>query len=192
MFDFFEQPYTLVGASVLVLFGLLTFRSVLPEKRRWWQWMIPVVIAGAAFGLDAIVQTEPEQINATIKAGVKAVEARSIDGISRIISDDYRDSSNGTKERMLLYCRQTFSQNMVVKAKTKGIKLMELSQTNATAVVFTQIVFDQSSYVAQNYKKSLLIKTRIDLKKRPDSGWLVSRVELEGLDGQSMTWRHVR
>lgn len=192
MFDFFEQPYTLMGASVLVLFGLLTFRSVLPEKRRWWQWLIPAALVGAAFGLDAIVQTEPEQINVTIQAGVKAVEARSIDGISRIISDDYSDSLHGTKGRMLFYCRQALSQNKVVKTKTKGVKLMELSQASATAVVFTQIVFDQNSYVAQNYKPSLLIKTRIDFKKRPDAGWLVSRIELKGLDGQSITWRQVR
>jgi hypothetical protein len=150
------------------------------------------VIAGAAFGLDAIVQTDPEQIGATIEAGVKAVEARSIDGISRIISEDYSDSLHGTKERMLFYCQQAITRNMVVKTNTKGVKLMDLSQTDATAVVFTQMTFDKSSYVAENYKSSLLIKTRIDLKKRPDSGWLVSRVELEGLDGQSMTWRQVR
>ncbi|UCE47264.1 MAG: hypothetical protein JSW47_16875, partial [Phycisphaerales bacterium] len=63
MFDFFEQPYTLIGGAVLVLFGVLTFRSVLPEKRRWWQWLLPMVLAGSAFGLDAMVQTDSEQIN---------------------------------------------------------------------------------------------------------------------------------
>ncbi|MHC4371264.1 MAG: hypothetical protein ACYSW8_26930, partial [Planctomycetota bacterium] len=147
MFDFFEQPYTLVGASVLVLFGVLTFRSVLPEKRRWWQWLLPVVVAGAAFGLDSIVQTDTEQINSTIRAGVTAVEARDIDGISRIIADDYSDSLHKTKERMLFYCRRALSQNMVVKTSTKGVKLMDLSQASATAVVFAQMRFDKSSYV---------------------------------------------
>ncbi|MEA3227155.1 MAG: hypothetical protein U9Q07_14495, partial [Planctomycetota bacterium] len=117
MFNFFEQPYTLVGASVMVLFGVFTFRSFLPEKRYWWQWLFPVVLAGAAFGLDSIVQTDTEQINATIQAGIRAVEARDIDDISRIISDDYGDSLHSTKERMLFYCRQALSQNMVVKTK---------------------------------------------------------------------------
>ena len=49
MFNFFEQPWTLLGMSILVLFGVLTFRSVWAEKRKWWQWLLPVVLAGAAF-----------------------------------------------------------------------------------------------------------------------------------------------
>ena len=192
MFDFFEQPYTLVGAGVLVLFGVLTFRSVLPEKCRWWQWLFPVVLAGAAFGLDAVVQTDTEQINATIEAGVRGIEAEDLGAIGRVISDSYSDSLHRTKERLLSYCRQALSQSLVVKTKIKGLKLMDLSQANATAVVFTQITFDKNSYVAENYKPSLLIKTRLNLKKQSGIGWLISRVELEGLDGQSVSWRQIR
>ena len=74
----------------------------------------------------------------------------------------------------------------------KAEKLMDLSQANATAMVFTQITFDKNSYVAGNYKPSLLIKTRLNLKKQPGIGWLISRVEPEGLDGQSVSWRQIR
>jgi len=192
MFDFFEQPYTLAGAAVLVLFGLLTFRSVLPEKRHVWQWLLPVVLAGTAFGLDGLVRTDAEQINATIKAGARGIEAEDLAAIGRVISDSYSDSLHGTKERLLLYCRQTLSQSLVVKARIKGVKLMDLSEANATAMVFTQITFEKNSYVAENYKPSLLIKTRLNLKKQPSTRWLISRVELEGLDGQSVSWRQIR
>jgi len=58
MFDIFEQPWTLMGAAVLVLFGMLTFRSFCPEKRRWWQLLVPVFLAVAAFGADMLVQTD--------------------------------------------------------------------------------------------------------------------------------------
>jgi hypothetical protein len=81
---------------------------------------------------------------------------------------------------------------MVVKTSTKGVKLMDLSQASATAVVFAQMRFDKSSYVAENYKPSLLIKVRVRFEKRTGAGWLISRVELEGLDGQSVSWRQVR
>ena len=192
MFDFFEQPYTLTGAAVLVLFGVLTFRSILPEKRRFWQWLLPVVLAGAAFGLDALVQTDTEQIHSTVQAGVGGIEAEDIGAIGQVISESYSDSLHSTKERLLLYCRQALSQSLVVKAKIKGLRLMDLSQAHATAVVFTQITFDKDSYVAENYKPSLLIKTRLNLKKKPGIGWLISRVELEGLDGQSVNWRQIR
>ncbi len=192
MFDFFEQPYTLVGAAVLVLFGVLTFRSVLPEKRRFWQWLFPVVLAGAAFGLDRLVQTDAEQINATIDAGVRGIEAENLNAIGQVISDSYSDSLHSTKQRLLFYCRQTLSQSLVVKTRIKGVKLMDLSEANATAMVFTQMTFDKNSYVAENYKPSLLIKTRLNLKKQPGVGWLICRVELEGLDGQSVSWRQIR
>lgn len=191
MFDFFEQPYTLIGGAVLVLFGVFTVRSVLPEKRRFWQWLLPLALAGAAFGLDALVQTDTEQINATIKAGVGGIEAEDLDAIGRVISDSYSDSLHGTKQRLLLYCRQSLSQSQVVKARVKGVRLTDLSQASATAIVFTQLTFDKNSYVAENYKPSLQIKTRLNLKKHP-GGWLISRVELEGLDRQSVSWRQMR
>ena len=60
MFDFFEQPYTLIGAAVLVLFGVLTFRSIWDRKRHWWQWLLPLVVAGAAFVLDFLGVTDLE------------------------------------------------------------------------------------------------------------------------------------
>ena len=192
MFDFFEQPYTLIGGAVLVLFGVLTVRSVLPEKRRFWQWLLPIVLAGAAFGLDALVQTDTEQINATIKAGVRGIEAEDLDTIGRVISDSYSDSLHGTKQRLLFYCRQSLSQSQVVKARVKGVRLTDLSEAGATAIVFTQLTFDKNSYVAENYKPSLQIKTRLSLKKHPGVGWLISRVKLEGLDGQSVSWRQIR
>ncbi|KPK42001.1 MAG: hypothetical protein AMJ65_08345 [Phycisphaerae bacterium SG8_4] len=192
MFDFFEQPYTLVGAAVLVLFGVLTFRSVLPEKRRFWQWLLPVVLAGGAFALDALVQTDAEQISGTIETGAAAFEAEDLAALGQVISDDYSDSIHSTKERLLFYCRETLSQSLVVKARIKGLKLMNVSDANATVMVFAQITFDKNSYVAANYKPSLLIKARLNLKKRPGVGWLISRVELEGLDGQSVGWRQIR
>lgn len=68
MFDIFEQPWTLVGAAVLILFGMLTFRSFCPEKRRWWQLPVPVFLTVAAFGVDMLVQTDLEKINFVIRA----------------------------------------------------------------------------------------------------------------------------
>jgi hypothetical protein len=192
MFDFFEQPYTLAGAAVLVLFGVLTFRSVLPEKRRFWQWLIPVLLAGTAFALDAVVQTDAEQVTATIEAGHRAIEAENLAAVGQVVSDSYSDSIHATKQRLLFYLREALSQSLVSKARIKGLRLMNLSDANATVMVFTQITFEKDSYVAANYKPSLLMKTRLNLKKQPGAGWLISRVELEGLDGQSFSWRQIR
>lgn len=192
MFDFFEQPYTLIGGAILVLFGVLTFRSVLPEKRHWWQWLLPMVLAGSAFALDALVETEPEQINAVIDAGVVAVGARNITGIAQITSPDYRDSAHGSKARLLYYCRQAVAQNQIVKAKKKGVRIVKLSPSSATVNVFIQMIFDKNSYFAENYKSSAQIKLDVTFEKRAGYGWLVRCVELRGIDGQSFSWRQIR
>lgn len=192
MFDFFEQPYTLIGGAVLVLFGVLTFRSVLPEKRRWWQWLLPMVLAGSAFGLDAMVQTDSEQINAVIDTGIAAAVERDLVSLGRIISPDYKDSAHESKQRLLYHCRQAVAQNQVVSAKKKGVRLADLSESAATANVFIRIVFDENSYFAENYKPSVQVKVDVTFERRAGPGWLVQCVELRSIDGQACSWRHVR
>ena len=58
MWNIFEQPWTLLGAAVLVLFGVLTFRSVWSEKRKPWQWLLPAGVALLGVGLDLAVTTD--------------------------------------------------------------------------------------------------------------------------------------
>ncbi len=192
MFDFFEQPYTLIGGAVLVLFGVLTFRSVLPEKRRWWQFLLPVALAGSAFGLDALVETDREQIDAVINVGIAAVGAKDIAGIERIVSPDYKDSVRGSKERLLYYCRQALTRNQVVQARKKGVRLQNMSESSATANLFVQMIFDKNSYFAENYKPSAQIRVDVKFEKRPGAGWLVRGIELRSIDGQAFSWRQIR
>ena len=138
MFDFFEQPYTLIGGAVLVLFGVFTVRSVLPEKRRFWQWLLPLALVGAAFGLDALVQTDTEQINATIKAGVRGIEAEDLDAIGRVISESYSDSLHGTKQRLLFYCRQSLSQSQGQGCQADGFVGCQRDRNGVYAVDIRQ------------------------------------------------------
>ena len=62
MFNVFEQFWTLVILAILVLLGMLIFRSVLIEKRQWWVWVVPLLIAGAGFGFDWLIQTDMEKV----------------------------------------------------------------------------------------------------------------------------------
>ncbi len=126
MFDFFEQPYTLIGAAVLVLFGVLTFRSVLPEKRRWWQLLLPVFVAGTAFGLDMLVQTDLEKINSVINTVIKAIQEEDCNAIEAIIAENYQDSSHNTKRHLMTRCRLKLIPSLVEKNK-KTASLVKLS-----------------------------------------------------------------
>ena len=191
MFDIFEQPWTLVGAAVLVLFGMLTFRSFCPEKRRWWQLLIPVLIVVAAFGADLLVQTDLEKINSVINAAIKAVQQEDCSAIGAVIADNYSDSYHGTKKHLLDHCRRELSKPLVDRGKITGL-LIKISDSDATATLFAVITFDKNSYISQNYKSFLLVKSRLSLRKQPDKRWLISRVEILELDRQPTNWNRIR
>lgn len=191
MFDIFEQPWTLIGVAVLVFFGVLTFRSFFPEKRRWWQLLVPVFLVAAAFGVDMLVQTDTEKINSVIDAAIKAVQQEDCTAIGATIADDYSDSYHGTKGILMDHCRRELSKPLVNRGKKTGL-LIKISDSNATAVLFATIIFDKNSYISQNYKSFLLVKARLSLRKQPDKRWLINRIEILELDRLPASWKDIR
>ena len=192
MFNFFEQPWTLLGGALLVLFGVLTFRSIFPEKRRWWQLMLPALVALAAFGLDFFVQTDSEKINVTIDTGIKAVEKGDCDAIAQIIADDYHDSYHNTKRDLMHHCRLKLSQPLVEKNTTTSL-LIEISPPNAIATLTVITRFDKQSEIYKEFLRPLTItKTKLYLRKQPDRRWLINQVELLEIDKQPANWQDFR
>jgi len=191
MFNFFEQPWTLLAAAVLTLFGMFTFRSIFPEKRRRWQLLLPLFLAASAFGLDFAVQTDLEQIRAVIKTGIKAVEQENPSGIEAIIADDYHDSYHDSKAILMAHCRKELSRSPVEKNKKAGL-LIEMSPPQAAVVLTVWTRFNKESYVAQNYKQLFLIEVRLSLQKQHNKSWLINRAELLELDRQPVNWRQIR
>ena len=188
MFDIFEQPWTLLGAAIITLFGVLTFRSIFPDKQRWWQLALPVFIALTAFGLDLIVATDLERINSVVKKGMKAVEEENCRAIEEIISDQYRDSHHDSKASLMAHCRAELGQPCVEENRKLAV-LVELSPPKATVTVSLLMKFDRNSRIAQNYKRYVLVKARLYLQKHRDKRWLIHQVELLELDKQPAGWR---
>ena len=191
MFNFFEQPWTLLGAAVLVLLGMLTFRGVLPEKRCWWQLLVPALVVAAAFGLDFAVETDLEKINAVINTGIEAVEEEDLVAIEAIIAEDYHDSHHNTKTDLMRHCRTQLSQSLVEKNKKRAC-LVQLSAPTATATLFATIFFEKNSYIAANYKAWLMVQARLSLQKQPDKTWLINGVEIIELDRQPVNWSQIK
>ncbi len=80
----------------------------------------------------------------------------------------------------------------MIKAVKKGVRLIDLSQSSATANVFIQMIFDKNSYIAENYKPSVQIGIDVTFEKRAGSGWLIRCAELRSIDGQSLRWSDAR
>ncbi|MFC1635527.1 hypothetical protein ACFL5Z_11855 [Planctomycetota bacterium] len=191
MFDFFEQPWTLIGAAVLVLFGMLTFRSVFPEKRHWWQMLVPALIVAVAFGLDTIVQTDLEKINAVIDTGIKAVKEEDIKAVESILSERYSDSYHRSKQHFLDHFKRVLSEPLIANHKQTG-RLVDIKQQQATVVLFTTVTFEKNSRIAQNFTSFLMTKTKLALRKQPDENWLLTRIEVLELNRQPANWGHIR
>ena len=149
MFNIFEQPWTLLVVAILILPVLLMFRRISPEKRQWWQLLLPPLLALAAFGLDSLVQTDLEKINAVINTAVKAVEEENPGAIEAIISGNYHDSYHNTKGDLMYHCAARLSEPLVEKNITR-IMSVDISPPNATAVFTVRIVFDKRSSVYQS------------------------------------------
>jgi len=190
MFDIFEQPWTLVGAAVLVLFGMLMLRRILPEKRHWGQWLLPAFLAVAAFGFDLLVKTDLEKINAVINTGIKAVEEENSDAIEAIISDNYRDSYHNTKKDLMEHCRRRLSGPLVAKNK-KRPPIIEIAPPNATVVVTVIVHFEKQSHVYQDIRL-MWAKVKLDLQKGQDERWLINRAEILELNKQRAKWRDLK
>ena len=190
MSGIFDKPWMLLSVAVLVLFGLLTFRSFCPEKRHWWQLFIPVFIVVAAFGTDMLVQTDLEKINSVIKAAINAVQQEDYRAIGATIADNYSDSYHSTKQHLIEHCKKELSKPLVDKIK-KPSQQIKISDSNATATLFAVIILDKNSYLFQ-YKSFLLVKSRLSLRKQPDKKWLISRIEILEIDQQPISWKDIR
>ena len=191
MFNIFEQPWTLLIVAIVVLLAMLMLRRILPEKRHWWQLALPAFLSVAAFGLDLLVQTDLEKINAVINKGVKAVEEENPDAIEAIISANYRDSHHNTKDRLIHHCRVLLSEPLIEK-NIKRILAIEESAPKATVTLTVRIVFDKRSYVYQDFKREIFTKVKLDLQKELDNKWFINRVEILEIDRQPVKWQDIK
>ena len=191
MFDIFDKPWPLLIAAVVVFFGIMTFRSFAPDKKRWWQLLIPALLIAAAFGFDWLIQTDLEKINSVIAAGIKAVEEENPKAIQTIISENYSDSYHNTKDDFIYYCDMLLAEPLVEKNRKINL-VIEKSGFQATAVFTVLVAFDKQSYVYKEFKQFLLVKAKLDLRKQSDKSWLIKRTELLELDRQSVSWKNIR
>jgi len=190
MFNFFEQPWTLIGLAVITLFGVLTVRSVWPEKRRLWQWLIPVSIAILGIGADLLVKTDLEKINTVITKALKAAQNEDCATIESLIANDYADSHHATKNHLMAHCKVRLSEPVIAKIK-KQASLIELTNPTAIATLFIVATFEKDSDIARNYRPFVFLKTRLYLEKQPDNNWLIKRIEILEVDKQPVQWNDI-
>ena len=171
------------------MLAVFVFRGLSPQRHRWWFWLLPVIIATAAFAIDYLVQTDTEKIKDAIAGAVKAVEREDTGAIGPLLSNDYHDSFHESKQALLDNCMAWLVEPIIEK-NVHGIVSLDVRPANATAVFTVRVVFDPQGPIYQ-YRQIMLFKLQAELRKE-GANWLFTRFEILEIDMHPADWQHIQ
>jgi hypothetical protein len=191
MFEIFDQPWTILCFSIILMGVFWTINAVKPTEHRWWQFIIPLLVALVGFGLDHFVQTDREKIASVITAAVKAIEEESPGRLAVTLSNDYKDSFHRDKDAILNNFESKLESELFKKINLRILSLEISDNSNsALARVSARVIFGEGSFVAKTYKA--IFDTVLEMKLSKSSNqWVITAVELQTVDRQSMKWNDV-
>ena len=185
----FETPWPIFTVAIIVLAVVVLIRQTWPDKRRWWQLVIPLALGIGAFGLDYFFDTDYEKVESVINSGIHAVIDQDINGIDRIISADYSDSRHRSKAALMSYCRDLLEQPFVSRIK-KQQELVTISAPAAVVELSIRLHLNpQNPYAVGG--TLMYLKLKFDLTKTPSGNWLISRTQIIAVNYQPMGWQDV-
>jgi hypothetical protein len=188
MTNIFEQPWLLFIVAGVVFVGVAIFRDALPPKRAWIFWLLPVVIAIAAFAIDFFVVTDKEKIEDALAAACKAVENEDIKSLEPLIWKNYSDTFHPTKQVLLNHFQSRLDEPVIEKI-VPAIVSLDIKPPQATVVFTARVMFDPQGPVYQ-YRKMMLFKLQADLTKEGDE-WFFSKAEILTIDLQTAGWKYM-
>lgn len=192
----FSKTLTLVikavlGLGIATLLTFMIIHIIATYERHRWQWFIPLILAFSAFGLDFMVRTDLERINALIKTARKACEQEDLDAIGALISENYSDSFHNSKEDLVNHCRSLLTEPLI-ETTTKMSLEIDISSPRAEAILVSIVNFERQSRIYRDYKQFVIFKIRLYLQKEPGKKWLIHRTEVIEIDRQPFKWRDIR
>jgi hypothetical protein len=187
--NIFEQPWLLLIVAGVVFLAVAFFRNLLPARRGWLFWLLPIVIAISAFAIDFLVETDKEKIEAVLAKACKAVENEDIESAEPLIWKNYSDSIHPTKQILLNHFQLHLS-GPVIEKIVPAIVSLDIKPSNATLVFTARVMFDPKGPVYEYRKTPMLFKAQADLIKEADA-WFFSRTEILTIDLQPAGWKYM-
>ena len=191
MWSVTQQPWTLTGAAILTLLIVLTVRSVWPEKRRFWWFLLPVAMLAMAFTLDHFVETDLEKVHARIKTIITAIQDEDYAAIDDSMAPDYSDNFHNDKAAIMAQAKRQLTRSLVEKTRKVGNPTIKIESTKATILLNLVIRFEKDSYIAQSYRPAVFLKFRLFIAPQSDGSWLINSIDLLEVDRQPFTWRQI-
>jgi hypothetical protein len=189
MTNIFEQPWLLLIVAGAVFLVVAFFRDLLPPKRAWIFWLLPVVIAIAAFGIDYLVQTDKEKVEAVLAKACRAVEKENIKALEPLIWKNYSDSVHSSKQELLDHFRGRLSEPIIEKI-VPAIVSLDIKPAEAKVEFTVRVMFDPKGPVYE-YQKMMLFKLQADLIKDGDR-WFISKTEILAINLQTAGWKYMQ
>ncbi|MBN1456989.1 MAG: hypothetical protein JW912_03965 [Sedimentisphaerales bacterium] len=176
MYNIYENPWLLFSISMAVLLVIVMFRKARPEKARFWQLIIPFVLAATAFGVDHFVKTDYEKIELTIKQSVKAVIDGDLDLVAENISPDYSDQRNPSKQRLMEALREITSRAGIEKIKIRQNLIKTAKMTGSSELRIAVFMQPKSDFAPG--KSLMFAKLKLHFRKTENKEWQIYTTEL--------------
>ena len=190
MWNVFEYPFLGIGIALIVFIALWIFRRFCPDKKRWWQLLIPLLIAIAAVAVAYFVETDKEKIQGAINKGIKAFEQQKIEPIREILANDYSDPYHSSKELIVAYCQALFQTATIQKISIFN-RQIEIKDNKAIFTVEGLVKFTEQSEIAKMGQPFLIVKARFRFRKTPETRWQIYSSEILELNRQPVNWNQL-
>ena len=189
MTNIVEQPWLLLIAAGVVFIGLAMFRDLLPARRAWLFWLLPVAIAISAFGIDYFFQSDKEKIETILARASRAVEREDIKSLEPLFWKNYSDSAHPSKQALLNHFQSRLDEPLIEKI-VPAIVSLDIRQSDAMVIFTARVKFDPQGPVYE-YMKEMLFKLQADLTKEGD-GWFFSKTEILTINLQPAGWKNTQ
>ncbi len=182
----FETPWPVLTGAIIVLAVVVLIRQAWPDKQRWWQLVIPLVIGAGAFGLDYLYETDYEKIESVINSGMQAVIDRDPTVFDKIISGDYQDPHHRSKDAFVRFCKGLLTQPLIERKKDLQKQVTISAPTAEVELSIRLHLSPQNPYASGG--TLVFVRLKFNLVKTANGNWLISRAELVEVNNLPMNW----
>jgi hypothetical protein len=187
MWNIFENSWlllTLAGISWVVA-------SVIRQNKPEWGFkplVVPLLLAGLAFGFDYTFTTDYEAVSAIVPACKRAAIDANPDGILEFISPNYTDRNHKSKDAFSRRVKHTITGSSIKKIRTQS-HIITLEGNQAKSELGIAVHLNNDSQYA-TYGTFFLVEIKFDYEKIA-ARWYIRRMDLTSVNKQPMNWRDV-
>ena len=184
MWNIFENGWlllTLAGIAFVVA-------SVIRQEKPEWglkPLLVPLLLAGLAFGLDYAFTTDYEAVNAIVPTCKRAAVAGDPEGIMELISPNYADRSNRTRAGFERRVRHTITGSSIKKIRTQS-HTVSVNGTTAESELSVAVHLNTDSRYAA-YGTFFLVGLKFEYEKIADT-WYIRRMDVTTVNNHPMNW----